>query len=56
MDFSLIKRKEQWKQEEERRLASIPDPNMPPGHTLLPDAERRETLASLFESKYFHKQ
>ncbi|EDV21805.1 uncharacterized protein TRIADDRAFT_59897 [Trichoplax adhaerens] len=47
----LTKRQEQWRRDEERRLASIPDPNMPPGHTLMPDAERRETLAALFENQ-----
>ncbi|XP_076467854.1 enkurin domain-containing protein 1-like [Babylonia areolata] len=54
MDYSLGEvpaylknRKKQWKKEEEERIASIPDPAMPPGHRALPENERLETLALL---------
>ncbi|XP_053392711.1 enkurin domain-containing protein 1-like isoform X1 [Mercenaria mercenaria] len=40
----LRTRKEQWKKEEEDRIANAPDPSCPEGHRVLPEAERRETL------------
>lgn len=40
-------RQEQWKEEEAIRIANIPDPSIPPGHTLMPREERLQTLASL---------
>ncbi|XP_052786327.1 enkurin domain-containing protein 1-like isoform X1 [Mya arenaria] len=40
----LRARKEQWKKEEEDRVANTPDPACPEGHKVMPDAERRETL------------
>ncbi|PVD38218.1 hypothetical protein C0Q70_00829 [Pomacea canaliculata] len=40
----LKHRKEQWKRNEEERIANTPDPSMPPGHRALPENERRETL------------
>lgn len=40
-------RQEQWKQEESERIANMPDPSIPPGHTLMPQEERLQTLASL---------
>ena len=49
--FSLNRRKEEWSRAEQERIASIPDPEMPPGHRLLPDAERRQTLEKLRQSK-----
>lgn len=43
----LQQRKKQWEEEEQQRLASMPDPDLPEGHKLMPDAERRETLEKL---------
>ncbi|KAL9962658.1 hypothetical protein ACROYT_G031779 [Oculina patagonica] len=43
----LKTRQEQWKQEEAIRIANMPDPSVPPGHTLMPREERLQTLASL---------
>uniref|UniRef100_A0A3B4ZUA5 Enkurin domain containing 1 n=1 Tax=Stegastes partitus TaxID=144197 RepID=A0A3B4ZUA5_9TELE len=43
----LEERKEQWRKEEEERRRNAPDPSAPPGHTLMPDSERQETLKSL---------
>ncbi|KAL4240709.1 Enkurin domain-containing protein 1 [Mactra antiquata] len=40
----LRNRKEQWKKDEEERIANTPDPSCPEGHRVLPEAERRETL------------
>lgn len=40
----LRARKDQWKKEEEDRIANTPDPSCPEGHRVLPEAERRETL------------
>lgn len=40
-------RKEHWKKTEEERIANTPDPEMPPGHRLLPEKERQETLKLL---------
>lgn len=47
----LKTRQERWKKEEETRLANIPDPSIPPGHSLMPDDERRKTLALLNKSQ-----
>ena len=49
--YSLQQRKKQWKKEEEERVANAPDPECPEGHRVLPDAERRETLQLLKDSK-----
>jgi len=46
----LQQRKKQWEQEEQERLASRPDPDLPEGHKLMPDAERRGTLEKLKSS------
>ncbi|XP_030645329.1 enkurin domain-containing protein 1 [Chanos chanos] len=43
----LEERKEQWRKEAEERKRNTPDPSAPPGHTLMADKERRETLQSL---------
>ncbi|XP_041363880.1 enkurin domain-containing protein 1-like [Gigantopelta aegis] len=40
-------RKNQWKKEEEERIANTPDPAMPPGHKVMPNSEREDTLALL---------
>ena len=52
--FSLKVRQQQWKEEEAIRIANMPDPSVPPGHTLMPREERLQTLASLQKSK-LHK-
>lgn len=40
----LRKRKNQWLEKEENRIANTPDPAMPSGHRQLPEKERRDTL------------
>ncbi|XP_022104758.1 enkurin domain-containing protein 1-like isoform X2 [Acanthaster planci] len=40
-------RQQQWAKEEEERLRSIPDPDMPPGHKMMPQEERLKTLEVL---------
>lgn len=47
----LSQRKQQWAKEEQERLAGIPDPLCPPGHSLMPDEQRRSTLAMLERNK-----
>ncbi|KAM9391448.1 enkurin domain-containing protein 1 [Pholidichthys leucotaenia] len=46
----LEERKEQWRREEEARKRNVPDPAVPPGHALMPETERLETLKSLKET------
>jgi len=48
---SLEKRREEWAQEEEEKIRNTPDPDMPPGHKLMPATERDETLKLLQQSK-----
>lgn len=48
---SLQVRKEHWKKTEEERIANTPDPEMPPGHRLLPEKERQQTLKLLLTSR-----
>ncbi|XP_070545327.1 enkurin domain-containing protein 1-like isoform X2 [Ptychodera flava] len=43
----LRSRQKQWEKEEEERKRNIPDPDLPPGHTVMPERERRETLEVL---------
>lgn len=50
--YSLEERKAQWRKEEEERKRNTPDPTIPPGHTLMQDSERQETLKSLKDSMY----
>ena len=50
---SLKARQQQWKEEEAIRIANMPDPSVPPGHTLMPREERLQTLASLQKSNLF---
>ncbi|XP_022237685.1 enkurin domain-containing protein 1-like [Limulus polyphemus] len=47
----LIQRKQQWREEKERKLREIPDPSIPPGHSLVSEAERQETLTILQQNK-----
>jgi len=51
MCSSLRTRKEQWKKAEQDRIANTPDPACPEGHRVMPEAERRETLDLLKQSK-----
>ena len=51
---SLKERQGEWKKEEERKKANAPDPSIPPGHTLMPTAERRKTLDMLKDSEFVH--
>ena len=55
LQFSLIERKQQWEKEEQERSLNIPDPDMPPGHRLMPDDERRLTLDRIKQSKFKSK-
>jgi hypothetical protein len=50
--ISLEKRKEQWRKEKEEKKKIAPDSTIPPGHTLMTDGERRDTLQSLKESMF----
>lgn len=43
----LKNRQQQWKKDEEERIANTPDPSVPEGHRVLPESERKETLALL---------
>lgn len=47
----LQDRKEEWAEAEERRRAEMPDPDCPPGMTLMPEEERQETLKQLQDSE-----
>jgi len=47
----LQERNAAWAEAEERKRAAQPDPSCPPGMSLMPDAERRETLAILAENE-----
>lgn len=35
----------------EERLQNLPDPGTPPGHTMMPESQRLETLGDLKQSK-----
>jgi hypothetical protein len=47
----LEERKARWAEEEAQRRRNAPDPNCPPGMCLMPEAERRNTLQVLQQSK-----
>lgn len=47
---SLETRRGQWKKNEEDRIANTPDPDLPPGHRVLPESERKTTLTLLKQS------
>lgn len=42
------------KERKDDKTGDIKDPECPPGHILLPDEERKETLRVLRQSKFFH--
>lgn len=50
--YSLVERKETWRRETEERFANIPDPDMPPGHRMMPEADRVATLTEIRQSKW----
>lgn len=47
---SLLDRKKQWDKEDRERRACRTDPDMPPGHRLMLDDERRQTLERIKQS------
>ncbi|XP_046291176.1 enkurin domain-containing protein 1 [Marmota monax] len=47
----LLERRDMWRREAEARQHSQPDPDMPPGHTCMPENQRLETLNSLLQSQ-----
>jgi len=47
----LADRKQQWQKEVELEMACQPDPEMPPGHRKMSEAERQRTLTELETSK-----
>lgn len=49
--YSLLERRDRWRREAEARQHSQPDPAVPPGHTLMPENQRLETLNSLLQSQ-----
>jgi len=46
-----VERKETWRKETEERMASIPDPDMPAGHRMMSEQERRATLEEIRQSQ-----
>uniref|UniRef100_A0A8C5T3I2 Enkurin domain containing 1 n=1 Tax=Malurus cyaneus samueli TaxID=2593467 RepID=A0A8C5T3I2_9PASS len=47
----LLDRKELWRRQMEERLRNLPDPDTPPGHTMMPESQRLDTLGSLMQSQ-----
>ncbi|XP_068941833.1 enkurin domain-containing protein 1 isoform X2 [Petaurus breviceps papuanus] len=47
----IVERKDLWRREAEERQQSQPDPDIPPGHTLMPESQRLDTLNSLLQSQ-----
>ncbi|XP_056408374.1 enkurin domain-containing protein 1 [Hyla sarda] len=47
----LLDLKEKWKKEQEEHKKQIPDPSLPPGHTMMPERERQETLNKIKETQ-----
>ena len=52
-DSSLLNRQKQWAKDEEERKRNIPDPDLPPGHRIMPKPEQQETLKKLKDCKCF---
>jgi len=42
----------EWARKEEERLKSLPDPDSPAGHIVMPENERLTTLSQLQKSKF----
>ena len=49
----MVSRQREWEQEYEERIANTPDPDLPPGHKVMPDHERRATLEKLKHSMFW---
>ncbi|KAF1611889.1 Enkurin domain-containing protein 1, partial [Eudyptes chrysolophus] len=47
----LLERKELWRRQMEEQLRNLPDPDTPPGHTMMPEGQRLETLSNLKQSQ-----
>ena len=47
----LRKRQAEWEKKEAERVAQTPDKDCPPGMSLMPEDERKETLAVLLKSQ-----
>lgn len=47
----LVQRQSDWQRQEAVRQASLPDPELPEGHKLLPNNERLDTLAKLKQTQ-----
>ncbi|XP_027703528.1 enkurin domain-containing protein 1 [Vombatus ursinus] len=47
----LVERKDLWRREAEERQRNQPDPEIPPGHTMMPESQRLDTLNSLLQSQ-----
>ncbi|XP_006036363.1 enkurin domain-containing protein 1 isoform X2 [Alligator mississippiensis] len=47
----LLQRKDLWRRETEERLRNLPDPDLPPGHTMMPESQRLETLGNLKQTQ-----
>ncbi|XP_064016698.1 enkurin domain-containing protein 1 isoform X2 [Pogoniulus pusillus] len=47
----LLQRRELWRRQREEQLRSLPDPDTPPGHSLVPEGQRLETLSNLEQSQ-----
>uniref|UniRef100_A0A8C0I9U3 Enkurin domain containing 1 n=1 Tax=Bubo bubo TaxID=30461 RepID=A0A8C0I9U3_BUBBB len=47
----LLERKELWRRQTEEQLRNLPDPDTPPGHTMMPEGQRLETLSNLKQSQ-----
>ncbi|KAM9063826.1 enkurin domain-containing protein 1 isoform X1 [Sarcophilus harrisii] len=47
----LVERKDLWRREAEERLRNQPDPEIPPGHTMMPESQRLSTLKSLLQKQ-----
>ncbi|NWX03626.1 ENKD1 protein, partial [Caloenas nicobarica] len=47
----LLERKELWRRQTEEQLRNLPDPDTPPGHTMMPESQRLETLSNLKQSE-----
>ncbi|KFV79919.1 Enkurin domain-containing protein 1, partial [Struthio camelus australis] len=47
----LLERKELWRRQLEEQQRNLPDPDTPPGHTMMPEGQRLETLSNLKQSQ-----
>lgn len=49
--FSLVSRQKEWARQDEERRLNTPDPDLPPGHRVMPKPEQEETLKKLRSCK-----